>query len=599
MLEIQYFELHRTFHRPGEAWPEVSVANLTGLWLCTERNVKMILKKLEHAGWIEWSPGRGRGHVSRVRFLMEPQELLLDLSKQAVQGGRLNDALEWLERFGQGTDTKERFMAWLSDYFGYKKETADSKPVETLRFPVFRSILTLDPGRMIYAFEAHLMKQLYNTLVTFNEQRQTVEPQVAHYWECSPDHLAWKFYLRRGIMFHHGRELTAHDVAFSLRRLMRTTEPLTQHWLVRGFEEVRVLDERVVEIRLRSPNHLLLRFLCFPATSILPEELVAGREEAFALAPVGSGPFRLELWNESRCVLTANPSYFEGRAHLDRVEVVFLPPEEVHNFQAGDSEKMLCNHEGASYPVRHHWERIELLNNGCTMLSYNMRQGGPQQDVRFRKALHHLVDRKSMVERLGENRRFPATGMQPHDYLGQEDHAFDPAVARKLLDEMGYKGEPFRIAAIWKHLADAYWLRDRCRAFGIEAEVVCYEISELAQRVRDHKLNAEALLHQFVIDEGEVSLLELYLREDSYVRLVMDEELSARVEKIASDLLASPSPEYRKHRMQELEALMNHEHVVLFLLFKGLQTAHDPTLRGVTFNSLGWIDFKNVWLQSV
>ncbi|KEQ25486.1 hypothetical protein ET33_01825 [Paenibacillus tyrfis] len=52
-------------------------------------------------------------------------------------------------------------------------------------------------------------------------------------------------------------------------------------------------------------------------------------------------------------MLTANPSYFEGRAHLDRVEVVFLPPEEVHNFQAGDSEKMLCNHEGASYPVRH------------------------------------------------------------------------------------------------------------------------------------------------------------------------------------------------------------------------------------------------------
>lgn len=51
--------------------------------------------------------------------------------------------------------------------------------------------------------------------------------------------------------------------------------------------------------------------------------------------------------------------------------------------------------------------------------------------------------------------------------------------------------------------------------------------------------------------------------------------------------------------MQELEALLNHEHAALFLLFKGLQTVHDPSLRGVTINSLGWIDFKNVWLQSV
>ncbi|WP_281180347.1 hypothetical protein [Paenibacillus tianmuensis] len=44
---------------------------------------------------------------------------------------------------------------------------------------------------------------------------------------------------------------------------------------------------------------------------------------------------------------------------------------------------------------------------------------------------------------------------------------------------------------------------------------------------------------------------------------------------------------------------MNQEHVVLFLLFKGLQTVHDPSLRGVAINSLGWIEFKNVWLQSV
>ncbi|CAG7616871.1 hypothetical protein ACFQI7_01885 [Paenibacillus allorhizosphaerae] len=45
--------------------------------------------------------------------------------------------------------------------------------------------------------------------------------------------------------------------------------------------------------------------------------------------------------------------------------------------------------------------------------------------------------------------------------------------------------------------------------------------------------------------------------------------------------------------------MMNHEHVILFLLFKELQTLYNPSVRGVSVNSLGWIDFKDIWLQSV
>ncbi|UUZ80707.1 hypothetical protein LJK88_38690 [Paenibacillus sp. P26] len=45
--------------------------------------------------------------------------------------------------------------------------------------------------------------------------------------------------------------------------------------------------------------------------------------------------------------------------------------------------------------------------------------------------------------------------------------------------------------------------------------------------------------------------------------------------------------------------MLNHEHVVMFLLFKELQTFFNPSVRGVTVNSLGWIDFKDIWLQTI
>ncbi|UUZ80708.1 SgrR family transcriptional regulator [Paenibacillus sp. P26] len=63
MLEVQYLQLYQAY---PESWredqpAEVTIAELTLLWNCSDRNVKMILKKMEACGWIEWRPGRGRG----------------------------------------------------------------------------------------------------------------------------------------------------------------------------------------------------------------------------------------------------------------------------------------------------------------------------------------------------------------------------------------------------------------------------------------------------------------------------------------------------------------------------------------------------------
>ncbi|WP_186445691.1 ABC transporter substrate-binding protein [Paenibacillus cremeus] len=602
MLEIQFFQLQQAYGSSAAAPVEVTVAELTELWVCSERNVKMILKKLESAGWIEWTPGRGRGHLSKLRFLQEGGGLLLELSKEHVQKGQMKEALELLEQYGQGTDAKARFMAWLSDYFGYTKETASDRPrTEILRFPVFRSVITLDPAKMFYAFEAHLVKQIFNTLVTFHQERRSIEPQLAHYWEYNEERLEWTFYLRRGIRFHHGAELTAHDAAFTFRRLMRVNDPLPHRWLFQEVADIAVPDDYVLRVRLLRPNHLFLRYLCFPATSILPAEWVQGNEALLDRQPIGTGPFQVKELTDNHYVLDTNLTYFEGRAHLDRVEIFVIPPEEFAQLQLPAWEQVICFHSGVSADAQSgrgpDWGEIHLINDGCTMMTFNGRKDGPQSDIRFRKALHHLMNRRGMIETLGENRRFPASGLQPHEYLAMEDHAYDPAAARKLLEEMGYAGEPFRIAVSWKHLNDALWVKEQCEAFGVQVEVTGYEIHEI---VLDQNIDqADAVLHQFVNDEGEVSLLELFLRKDGFIRRHMNDDIGARMEKIAADLLASPSPDYRKHRFRELEALLNHEHVVLFLLFKELNTYYNPSVRGVSLNSLGWIDFKQIWLQNV
>ena len=47
---------------------------------------------------------------------------------------------------------------------------------------------------------------------------------MAERWEVSEDGLTYTFYLKKGIKFHNGDELTASDVAFSMNRLLTIGE---------------------------------------------------------------------------------------------------------------------------------------------------------------------------------------------------------------------------------------------------------------------------------------------------------------------------------------------------------------------------------------
>jgi ABC-type transport system substrate-binding protein len=44
---------------------------------------------------------------------------------------------------------------------------------------------------------------------------------VAEKWEMSPDGMTWTFWLRQGISFHDGSELSAEDVKWSLEMVLR------------------------------------------------------------------------------------------------------------------------------------------------------------------------------------------------------------------------------------------------------------------------------------------------------------------------------------------------------------------------------------------
>ncbi|MDR7518230.1 MAG: ABC transporter substrate-binding protein, partial [Armatimonadota bacterium] len=59
----------------------------------------------------------------------------------------------------------------------------------------------------------HVYEGLFALTSTFEPR-----PMLVDTWKVSPDRLTYTFTLRRGVRFHHGRELTSDDVVASLTR---------------------------------------------------------------------------------------------------------------------------------------------------------------------------------------------------------------------------------------------------------------------------------------------------------------------------------------------------------------------------------------------
>ncbi|MDB4868951.1 MAG: transporter substrate-binding protein [Cohnella sp.] len=591
----RYLDLYQRFGSgDGIGAPiEVSLDELAETLYCTTRNVKLVLRRMEEDGWIHWEPGRGRGNRSRLIFRSERDSLLFDVSRKMAQRGDYKQAFELIHSHGKGSSVKERFTEWLDLHFGYRTETPDGKrEVDILRLPVHTPIVTLDPAEVYYAFDAHILRELYDRLVQYDPSTGRVVPALAHNWESNPEATVWQFHLRKGVLFHHGRELTADDVIFTLNR-MRTGK--AHSWMLRTLVSVEAIGKRTVRIELNKPNRIFHRFMSSAAVSILPRELVQRDEERFFKSPVGTGPFCVTEWNEDRFVMAAHTGYYQGRAHLDGVIIAFMPEDH------GDSsrkcwEKLMFDHDHQDMKPEEEWDTVETMCKGCTLLTWNMGKDGPQQSPLFRKAIDLLIDRNAMIRELGGDRMYAARGFRPDDETPNRTIHSDAERAKALLQEAGYDGAPVTIYAKGVHEADANWIRKRCAEYGIAVNVRSSDWTDIWQK--DFIREGDGILYGLVFAEDDVCEIETYEQAGSFLREHLEPDFREWAAGKIDEALAAHTTDERRKKLEQIETRIREEAHVLFLIHKKTNTTYQPGIKGVTTNQLGWIDFKTVWVQN-
>lgn len=200
---------------------------------------------------------------------------------------------------------------------------------------------TLDPALVRDLSSAFLTRLIFRGLVVFDAELNPAL-ELAERADVSADGLTYTFHLDSNAVFHTGRQITAHDVVFSLSR---TVNPATSGGRagllsgptflssVAGVSEmlsaaadslagIVALDDLTVQITLSQPDAAFLMKLGSAATSIVDPNDVAASEDWWRM-PNGTGPFRISEWIEGdHMTLTPAETFIDGKPALETITIL-------------------------------------------------------------------------------------------------------------------------------------------------------------------------------------------------------------------------------------------------------------------------------------
>ncbi|MBU8715725.1 SgrR family transcriptional regulator [Brevibacillus parabrevis] len=600
-IVYHYLRLRQHFanRQEGEA-QAITLHELAEILCCTERNVKKIIKQLVEQGWIEWTPGRGRGIGSQLVFLRSVEQIVMPLAKAQIEQGDLERAMQLLQESRLPAGGRERFFDWLSGQFGFHSQIVEERTLDTLRMSFYRTIPRLDPAFVNRRTESHMVRQIFDTLISYDAKEHAYKPRLAHHWETNAAGTEWTFYLRKGVLFHHGRELTAQDVVRTLERVADPQTGSPYRWMLEDVERMAALGANVLHIRLRRPNRLLPACLASDRLSIVPVDMVQQKGEEFSRLPVGSGPFRLVTNDEQQFVLEAFPAYFQGRAHLDRVEIWVVPQFDKRSEKFFATEKEVHFQTAWSMPKPlGSWQELKQVERGATYLAFNLNRQGPQQNRTFRQAVDSILSRKQMIAELKGNRYGRAYSFFP------EVPGIEPALAagsreekQAAVKDSGYRGERLKLYTYEGagNENNVEWVQQQLMEYGVHVDVTIVPIETLKKP--EVLLQADLVLAGEVFDEQWIlGMVEFFRSDISFARNLWNPALRERIDRELELLAEEQGEEGQQRRLRRIEMLLAERCALLFLYHTRQHSVYHSALAGVSLNALGQANYKDIWFK--
>lgn len=296
-----------------------------------------------------------------------------------------------------------------------------------------QEVTVIDPALHTDESSLHAVINIYDPLVypKVNEGLMEPGPHVAESWDVSEDGVTYTFDIRDGILFHDGSELTAEDVAFSMRRLMALQKGFS--WLFTGVlepENIAVVDEKTLQFTLNYPYAPFvpaLTQLFIVNKDLVMENLAEGEHGEFGdygqaflrENDAGSGPYvPIRYQRASILELQRFDDYWRGWSENQIEHVNYKVVEEGATLRtlmaSGQADMMDQWQTPQIYSQLAQRPGVEVQEDPSAQLFHLQlnTQRAPLDNIHVRKAIVHAFDYQTAIDQILKG-AIQATGPVP------------------------------------------------------------------------------------------------------------------------------------------------------------------------------------------
>ena len=310
------------------------------------------------------------------------------------------------------------------------------------------NIRTIDPigSPSVDAASERVRTLIFNSLVKKNEKFDYTG-ELASDIKRSDDGMTYTFTLHDGVKFHDGRDMSSADVKYTLDLVFSSNfakaasfYDADKHSYIKSVEAP---APQMVVVTLTKPWIGLLSNLV--PVAIIPKDSY----ESQKTHPLGTGPFKFVSYDNAQQVVDLDrfPQYWEGAPKLETVRV-----RVISDMNALQAELQAGRVDIAPMPTSLSPDAVKRLEQdpnlqvktftGSNVFLLTINTSSPPLDnVKVRQAIAYAIDRETMIRTLLQGLGKPAHSIIPEEswaYSTGQTYSYDPAHAKKLLDEAGF-----------------------------------------------------------------------------------------------------------------------------------------------------------------
>lgn len=336
---------------------------------------------------------------------------------------------------------------------------------------IFKAALTTNPPTLdvmsttIFSTRQHTFFFL-EQLVTYDEAYKIV-PLLAEKWEVSSDGKVYTFPLRKGVMFHNGKEMKAEDVIASANRFLEVSPRKGEF---SALDKIVAKDDYTVEFHLKAPSGGFLPSMASPTSymAIMPKEVIAGKGVGKLEVQdyIGTGPYQVVEWVPDKGMKLKRFDQYKPAASemsgLAGERVAYF--DEVHLIPVPEAGARVAGLESGEYDYAEalpltEYDRLQENKKLQTfvhkpewwiLLEFNHSDAKFGGNLKFRQAIQAGLDMDGIMRAVTSGRtefyRLQSSIFfneqswwteEAKEYYNQKDFA----KAKQLLAEAGYNGE--------------------------------------------------------------------------------------------------------------------------------------------------------------